>query len=59
RDAPPPLAEARLADGARATVRSDGAKLVLTLEGQGALDEAERRALAERMLEVMAQAQQG
>ncbi|PHP26387.1 ParB/RepB/Spo0J family partition protein [Limimaricola cinnabarinus] len=59
RDAPPPLAEARLADGARAVVRGEGAKLVLTLDGQEGLDEAARQALAERMLELVEQALRG
>ncbi|MGR3464436.1 MULTISPECIES: ParB/RepB/Spo0J family partition protein [Rhodobacterales] len=59
RAAPPPLAETVLPDGARATVRGDGARIVLTLDGQGDLDEAGRRALAERLLARLAEAQAG
>lgn len=56
RQAPPPLAEAVLPNGARATVRSDGAKLVLTLDGQGGLSDSQRRDMAERLLACLTEA---
>lgn len=55
RETPPPLAEALLPDGARAVVRSDGAKLVLTLDGQGGRSESERQALADRLLAALSE----
>ena len=57
RATPPPLAEIDLPGGGRALVRGEGGRLVL--EGQGALeglDEAARRALAERMLGLLVEA---